>query len=105
MKKGDAEAAMKAAPHTLEGEMHIGGQEHFYLETNSSIAIPKGEDGEMEIISSTQNPTATQNEAAHALGVAANKVVCRVKRLGGGFGGKESRTTALSVPLCVAASL
>lgn len=105
VKKGDVEAAMKSAPHTLEGEMHIGGQEHFYMETNAHIAIPKGEDGEMEIISGTQNPTAVQLEVAHALGVAANKVVCRVKRMGGGFGGKETRTTTLSVPLCIAASL
>lgn len=85
--------------------MHMGGQEHFYMETNCHIAIPKGEDGEMEIISSTQNPTGVQREVAHALGVAANKVVCRVKRLGGGFGGKETRTTSISVPLCIAASL
>lgn len=105
MKKGDVEATMKSAPRTLEGEMHVGGQEHFYLETNAHIAIPKGEDGEMEIISSTQNPTESQKAVAHALGVAANKVVCRVKRLGGGFGGKETRTTTISIPLCVAASL
>ncbi|KAK8381248.1 hypothetical protein O3P69_008249 [Scylla paramamosain] len=105
MKRGDAEAALKAAPYTLEGETHIGGQEHFYMETNAHIAIPKGEDGEMEIISTTQNPSETQLAVAKALGVANNKVVCRVKRLGGGFGGKETRSTTISVPICVAASI
>ena len=105
MKRGDVEAAMKAAPNTLEGEIHIGGQEHFYLETNAHIAIPTGEDGEMEVISSTQNPTDTQMVLARVLGVSANKVVVRVKRIGGGFGGKESRTTSISAPVAVAASM
>lgn len=105
IRSGDTEAALNSAQNTLEGETHIGGQEHFYFETNSHIAIPKGEDGEMELISSSQNPTGTQMEVATALGVAANKVVCTVKRMGGGFGGKETRTTTVSVPLCVAASI
>ncbi|XP_045109509.1 xanthine dehydrogenase/oxidase-like isoform X2 [Portunus trituberculatus] len=105
MKTGDAEAALKVAVNTLEGETHISGQEHFYMETNAHIAIPKGEDGEMEIISTTQNPSDTQVMVAKALGVAYNKVVCRIKRLGGGFGGKETRSADVSVPLCVAASI
>lgn len=105
IKKGDVETALTAAPNTLEGETHISGQEHFYMETNAHIAIPKGEDGEMEVISTTQNPSDTQVMVAMALGVPSNKVVCRIKRMGGGFGGKETRSTTVSVPICVAANI
>uniref|UniRef100_A0A8B9KDV7 Xanthine dehydrogenase n=1 Tax=Astyanax mexicanus TaxID=7994 RepID=A0A8B9KDV7_ASTMX len=83
-----------AVIHDLDwilGEIHIGGQEHFYLETNCALAVPRGEDGEMELLVSTQAATKTQTAAAKALGVPASHVVCRVKRMGGGFGGKESR--------------
>lgn len=83
--------------------MHMGGQEHFYLETNAHLAVPKCEDGEIELFSSSQNPTKTQALVAKALGVPNNRVVCRVKRMGGGFGGKETRTSIVSVPICVAA--
>eukprot|EP00122_Pirum_gemmata_P015025 Pgem_evm1s14034 len=68
----------------------MGGQEHFYLETNACIAVPK--EGEMQIHCSTQAPTKTQLVAATALGIPQNRVTCHVKRLGGGFGGKETRT-------------
>jgi len=54
------EAAFKSADHIVTGEVRMGGQEHFYLETNCAIAVPKGEDDEMEIFCSTQNPTETQ---------------------------------------------
>lgn len=87
----------------VEGVCRIGGQEHFYLETHGCLVIPKGEDNEYEIISSTQNPTEIQMEVAHVLGIPANRVVCKVKRLGGGFGGKETRATALAVVVAVAA--
>uniref|UniRef100_A0A4W6FUD7 Xanthine dehydrogenase n=1 Tax=Lates calcarifer TaxID=8187 RepID=A0A4W6FUD7_LATCA len=99
IQKGDPEAGFKQADHVLEGEMHIGGQEHFYLETNATLAVPRGEDGEMELFVSTQSASKTQ-----ALGVPANRVVVRVKRMGGGFGGKESRTTVLSTVVAVAAN-
>ncbi|ROL53594.1 Xanthine dehydrogenase/oxidase [Anabarilius grahami] len=85
------------------GEMHIGGQEQFYLETNCTLAVPRGEDGEMELFVSTQSASKTQVLVAKALGVPANRVVCRVKRMGGGFGGKESRSTILSTVVAVAA--
>ena len=62
--------------------MRTGGQEHFYLETNVCIAIPKGEDGEMEIIASSQCVSEAQLWAAEALGVPGNKIICRVKRIG-----------------------
>ena len=83
--------------------MRSGAQEHFYLETQASIAIPKGEHGEMEVISSTQNPTRTQMVTAHVLGVDANRVFCKVKRMGGGFGGKETRSIQISAIVAAAA--
>ncbi|CAK6983920.1 xanthine dehydrogenase/oxidase [Scomber scombrus] len=104
IQRGDLEAGFKQADHILEGEMHIGGQEHFYLETNVSLAVPRGEDGEMELFVSTQSAAKTQSLVAKALGVPANRVVVRVKRMGGGFGGKESRTTVLSTVVAVAAN-
>ena len=88
----------------VEGEMRTGAQEHFYLETHATIAIPSGEDDEMKILASTQNPTATQNVVASVLGVQANKVTVSVKRMGGGFGGKESRCVPLSAVMAVAAA-
>ncbi|KAL4808350.1 Molybdopterin-binding domain of aldehyde dehydrogenase-domain-containing protein [Aspergillus unguis] len=96
IKNGDPEAAFKEADHVFEGTSRIGGQEHFYLETQACVAIPKPEDGEMEVWSSTQNPTETQSYVAQVTGVAANKIVSRVKRLGGGFGGKETRSVQLA---------
>ncbi|XP_053170512.1 xanthine dehydrogenase/oxidase [Scomber japonicus] len=104
IQRGDLEAGFKQADHILEGEMHMGGQEHFYLETNVSLAVPRGEDGEMELFVSTQSAAKTQSLVAKALGVPANRVVVRVKRMGGGFGGKESRTTVLSTVVAVAAN-
>ncbi|KAM3585325.1 uncharacterized protein V6R79_014495 [Siganus canaliculatus] len=103
IQNGDLEAGFKQADRVLEGEMHIGGQEHFYLETNVTLAVPR-EDGEMELFVSTQAASKTQVLVAKALGVPANRVVVRVKRMGGGFGGKESRTTILSTVVAVAAS-
>ena len=97
------EEAFASADHVFEGVARMGGQEHFYLETNASIVIPKSEDGEVEVFASTQNPTETQTIVAQVTGVAANKVVVRVKRLGGGFGGKETRSMQLTGILAVGA--
>ncbi|XP_008323589.1 xanthine dehydrogenase/oxidase [Cynoglossus semilaevis] len=104
LQRGDLLKGFKQADHILEGEMHMGGQEHFYLETNVTLAVPRGEDGEMEIFASTQSATKTQSTVAKVLGVPANRVVVRVKRMGGGFGGEESRTTILSTVVAVAAN-
>ena len=79
---GDVDKAFTTSEHTLEGTTRMGGQEHFYLETQACIVIPKGEDGEMEIVASTQGLKETQIQAALALGVPANKVLARVKRIG-----------------------
>uniref|UniRef100_A0A8C5SZ13 xanthine dehydrogenase n=1 Tax=Laticauda laticaudata TaxID=8630 RepID=A0A8C5SZ13_LATLA len=104
IEKGNIKKGFEEADHIVEGEMHIGGQEHFYLETHCTIAVPKGEDGEMELFVSTQNLAKTQDLVANALGVPANRILVRVKRMGGGFGGKESRSIILSTVVAVAAA-
>ena len=81
----------------------MGGQDHFYLETQGCLVIPKGEGGEMEIIASTQFVDGIQKCAARALGVPSNLIVAKVKRIGGGFGGKQTRSTYLSTAVAVAA--
>ncbi|SMQ46492.1 unnamed protein product [Zymoseptoria tritici ST99CH_3D1] len=100
---GDVDKAFAEADHVFTGTARMGGQEHFYLETNACVAVPKPEDGEMEIFSSTQNPSETQAYVAQVTGVAANKIVSRVKRLGGGFGGKETRSIQLAGICAIAA--
>ncbi|XP_071858957.1 xanthine dehydrogenase rosy isoform X1 [Bombus fervidus] len=102
IKKGDVEKAFTESKHILEGEVRIGGQEHFYLETNATLAIPKEED-ELEVYCSTQHPSEIQRYISDVLNIQANKVVVKVKRLGGGFGGKESRPAILALPVVFAA--
>ncbi|CAL8284972.1 unnamed protein product, partial [Gadus morhua 'NCC'] len=102
LQRGNLEEGFQLADHILEGEVHMGGQEHFYLETHVTLAVP-GEDGEMELFVSTQSTAKTQSLVALALGVPASRVVVRVKRMGGGFGGKESRSTLLSTVVALSA--
>ncbi|CAI6339589.1 unnamed protein product [Periconia digitata] len=104
IKKGDTEKAFTEADHVFSGVVRMGGQEHFYLETQACVAVPKPEDGEMEIFSSTQNPAETQAYVSKIVGVAANKIVTRVKRMGGGFGGKETRSVQLAGIVACAAN-
>ncbi|KAH7399081.1 xanthine dehydrogenase/oxidase [Phaeosphaeria sp. MPI-PUGE-AT-0046c] len=104
IKKGDTEKAFTEADHVFTGTVRMGGQEHFYLETQACLAVPKPEDGEMEIFSSTQNPAETQAYVSKVVGVAANKIVTRVKRMGGGFGGKETRSIQLAGIVACAAN-
>lgn len=101
---GDTEKAFEEADHVFTGTARMGGQEHFYLETQACLAVPKPEFGEMEIYSSTQNPAETQAYVAKVLGVSANKINARVKRMGGGFGGKETRSVQLAGIVAVAAN-
>ncbi|KAF2463473.1 xanthine dehydrogenase/oxidase [Lindgomyces ingoldianus] len=103
IKKGDVEKAFAEADHVFTGIARMGGQEHFYLETQACLAVPKLEDGEMEIFSSTQNPAETQAYVSKVTGVPANKIVSRVKRMGGGFGGKETRSIQLAGIVATAA--
>ncbi|GMG24023.1 unnamed protein product [Ambrosiozyma monospora] len=94
-KLGDWEKAFKESDHFVEGEARLSSQEHFYFETQNCLVIPE-EDGELKVYSSTQNPAETQEYCGHITGVPSNRVVCKVKRLGGGFGGKETRAVQLA---------
>ena len=100
--RGEAQSAMNKAPHQLQGQLEIGGQEHYYLETQIAYAIPQ-DNGEWLIHSSTQHPGEMQHWVAHALHVPmhAVRVVCR--RMGGGFGGKETQAGQLAVWAALAA--
>ncbi|KAI5791665.1 Molybdopterin-binding domain of aldehyde dehydrogenase-domain-containing protein [Peziza echinospora] len=102
IRRGNMDEGFEKADHVFSGVTRMGGQEHFYLETNACIATPK-ENGEMEVLSSTQNTNETQANVARVLGVPSNRVVAKVKRLGGGFGGKESRSVQLAAICAVAA--
>jgi xanthine dehydrogenase large subunit len=92
---------MTKAAIVVEGEFEVGGQEHFYLEGQIAAAIPQ-EDG-MHIIASTQHPTEIQHKVAHALHLPMSAVRVEMRRMGGGFGGKESQGNALAVACAVAA--
>lgn len=100
--KGDAAAAIAAAPRMIEGSFEVGGQEHFYLEGQIAAALPQ-EGGDMVVYSSTQHPTEIQHKVAHALQVPMHAVRVEVRRMGGGFGGKESQGNALAIACAVAA--
>ena len=100
--KGDILSAFKTSPLTLEGKLELGGQEHFYLEGQAAIASPQ-DDGEMVIYSSTQHPTEIQHKVAETLGLDMNLVKVEVRRMGGGFGGKESQGNALACACAIAA--
>ncbi len=101
--KGDPEAAIAAAPHRFSGTIEIGGQEHFYLEGQAALALPQ-EGGDMVVHSSSQHPTEIQHKVAEALGVPMHAVRVEVRRMGGGFGGKESQGNALAVACAVVAA-
>lgn len=98
-RRGDSASALRDAPHRLQGTLHIGGQEHFYLETQISSVMPT-EDGGMIVYCSTQNPTEVQKLVAEVLDVPMNKVVVDMRRMGGGFGGKETQAAS---PACLCA--
>jgi xanthine dehydrogenase large subunit len=98
-KRGDSTGALATAPRRLQGSLHIGGQEHFYLETQVSSVMPT-EDGGMIVYTSTQNPTEVQKLVSEVLGVSMNKIVIDMRRMGGGFGGKETQAAG---PACMCA--
>ena len=101
--KGDAAAAIAAAPHQVEGRFEVGGQEHFYLEGQVAACLPQ-DGGDMVVLSSTQHPTEIQHKVAHALHLPMSAVRVEVRRMGGGFGGKESQGNALAIACAVAAA-
>jgi len=104
MRLGDARAAIAAAPRRLSGKLAIGGQDHFYLEGQVALALP-GEDSDLFVHSSTQNPTETQHLIARMLGVRDHAVTVEVRRMGGGFGGKETQSVHYAAIAALAARL
>ena len=100
--RGDAASALKAAPHRLAGSFSVGGQEHFYLEGQVAYAQPQ-DMGQWQILSSTQHPGEVQHWVAHALGVSMHDVGVQTRRMGGGFGGKETQAGHLAVWAALAA--
>ncbi len=103
VKRGDAAKALANAPHTLSGSFEIGGQEHFYLEGQVAYALPL-EQNQWWVYSSTQHPGEIQHWVAHALGIANHAVKVECRRMGGGFGGKETQSGHMAVWSALAAN-
>ena len=103
VKRGDAQAALKRAPHQLEGAFEVGGQEHFYLEGQIAYVLPL-EQQQWWVYSSTQHPGEVQHWVSHALGIANHAVTVECRRMGGGFGGKETQAGHLAVWAAIAAN-
>ena len=101
MKRGDSATAIAKAEHKLSGEIVVGGQEHLYLEGQVSTAEPT-EDGGMNIYTSSQHPSEVQKLVAKVLAIPLNKVLVDMRRMGGGFGGKETQAAPWA---CIAALL
>lgn len=102
--KGDPEAAIAGAPNRITGQIEIGGQEHFYLEGQVALALPQ-EGGAMLVHASTQHPSEIQHKVAEALSEPLSRVRVETRRMGGGFGGKESQGNAPAVAAAIAARL
>ncbi|MGE6739863.1 xanthine dehydrogenase molybdopterin binding subunit [Allorhizobium pseudoryzae] len=102
LKRGAPETEMAKAPRRLNGRFYIGGQEHFYLESQIALAIP-GEDEDVTVWSSTQHPTEVQHMVAHVLNCASHAVTVNTRRMGGGFGGKETQGAHFACLAAVAA--
>ncbi|MCJ7874621.1 xanthine dehydrogenase molybdopterin binding subunit [Phaeobacter sp. J2-8] len=99
LERGDVATGFAGAPNRIKGRMTVGGQDHMYLEGHIAFAIP-GEDDDVIVHCSTQHPSEAQHMVAHVLGVPSNAVTVNVRRMGGGFGGKESQMNLFA---CVAA--
>ena len=103
VRRGDAQAALATAKHTLHGTLEVGGQEHFYLEGQVAYALPQ-EQNQWLVYSSTQHPGEVQHWVAHALGLDNHAVRVECRRMGGGFGGKETQAGHLAVWAALAAT-
>src|SRR5471032_664609 len=101
--RGGAQAAFETAPHVVKGQLYVGGQEQFYLEGQISYAIPKEAQG-MLVLCSTQHPSEMQHVVAHALGVHSHNITVECRRMGGGFGGKESQSALWAAASAIAAA-
>jgi len=103
VKRGDAAQALASAPHLLSGQLEVGGQEHFYLEGQIAYALPQ-EQNQWLVYSSTQHPGEVQHWVSHALGISNHAVRVECRRMGGGFGGKETQAGHLAVWAAIAAN-
>uniref|UniRef100_A0A452V7N7 Aldehyde oxidase 4-like n=1 Tax=Ursus maritimus TaxID=29073 RepID=A0A452V7N7_URSMA len=104
VEQGNVEQAFKYVDQIIEGEAHVEGQEHFYMETQTILAIPKQEDKEMVLYLGTQFPSHAQEFVAAALNIPRSRIACHVKRIGGGFGGKVTKPALLGAIGAVAAN-
>ncbi|MEZ5812759.1 MAG: xanthine dehydrogenase molybdopterin binding subunit [Rhizobiaceae bacterium] len=102
LKRGDAKAALAKSVNRISASMRVGGQDHFYLEGQIAYAMP-GEDDEVIVFSSTQHPSEVQHMVGHVLGVPSNAVTVNVRRMGGGFGGKETQANLFAAVAALAA--
>ena len=102
--RGDAASGLAAATHRYVGEFEFGGQEHFYLETHSSLALVD-ENGQIFVQCSTQHPSETQEIVAHVLGLDSHAVTVQCLRMGGGFGGKEMQPHGFAAIAALGATL
>ncbi len=102
VRRGDAAAALARAPHTISGSLEVGGQEHFYLEGQIAYVLPQ-EQNQWLVYSSTQHPGEAQHWVSHALGIENNAVRVECRRMGGGFGGKETQSGHMAVWAALAA--
>jgi xanthine dehydrogenase large subunit len=102
LERGEIEQGFSDADHRIKGQIKIGGQDHMYLEGQIAFAIP-GEDDDVVVHCSTQHPSEAQHMVAHVLGVPSNAVTVNVRRMGGGFGGKESQMNLFAAVAAVAA--
>ncbi|XP_043433369.1 aldehyde oxidase 2 [Prionailurus bengalensis] len=103
LEQGNIEEAFEKVDQIVEGEVHVGGQEHFYMETQRVIVIPKAEDKELDIYVSTQDPAHVQKTVSSTLNIPINRITCHVKRVGGGFGGKVGRPAVFGAIAAVGA--
>lgn len=101
---GEPDDVIAASPYQLSGRLRVGGQEHFYLEGQVALAVP-GEGNDVTVYSSTQHPSEVQHKVAHVLGVPNHAVTVEVRRLGGGFGGKESQANLPAAAAALAAKM
>ncbi len=102
LERGDVVSGFAAADHRIKGRITVGGQDHMYLEGHIAFAIP-GEDDDVILHCSTQHPSEAQHMVAHVLGVPSNAVTVNVRRMGGGFGGKESQMNLFCAVAAIAA--
>jgi xanthine dehydrogenase large subunit len=102
LKRGDASKALETAQNRISGQMRVGGQDHFYLEGHIAMAIP-GEDDDVLVYSSTQHPSEVQHMVGHVLDIPSHAITVNVRRMGGGFGGKETQSNLFAAVAALAA--